>query len=70
MLAPAADDIEVFWGDLEGNPSLHVDHAKTAKLSHSNLLNKPKRQTIEAFGEKGGWKIGFSRGKRREATLS
>jgi len=33
-------------------------YAKTEKLSHSNLLNKAKRQTIEAFFEKGVWKIG------------
>lgn len=34
------------------------EYAKTAKDSHSNLLNKAKRQTIEAFMEKGVWKIG------------
>jgi hypothetical protein len=27
------------------------------KISHSNLINKAKRQTIEAFWEKGKWKI-------------
>ncbi len=32
--------------------------AKVEKLSHSNLLNKANRQTIEAFLEKGIWKIG------------
>lgn len=35
-----------------------VDYAKKYKLSHSNLLNKANRQTIEAFLEKGVWKIG------------
>jgi len=35
-----------------------VDYAKTHKLSHSNLINKANRQTIEAFLEKGVWKIG------------
>lgn len=35
-----------------------VDHAKSAGLSHSNLINKATRQTIEAFLEKGVWKIG------------
>lgn len=35
-----------------------VDYAKKHKLSHSNLLNKANRQTIEAFLEKGVWKIG------------
>ncbi len=35
-----------------------ADYAKTAKHSHSNLLNKANRQTIEAFMEKGVWKIG------------
>jgi len=34
------------------------DYAKQFKLSHSNLLNKANRQTIEAFMEKGIWKIG------------
>lgn len=33
-------------------------HAKDNKLSHSNLINKASRQTIEAFLEKGLWKIG------------
>ncbi len=35
-----------------------VDYAKNNKLSHSNLINKATRQTIEAFLEKGVWKIG------------
>lgn len=35
-----------------------VDYAKSYKLSHSNLINKANRQTIEAFLEKGVWKIG------------
>lgn len=35
-----------------------VDYAKSNKLSHSNLINKATRQTIEAFLEKGVWKIG------------
>lgn len=35
-----------------------VDYAKENKLSHSNLINKARRQTIEAFLEKGVWKIG------------
>jgi Fic family protein len=35
-----------------------VDYAKNNKLSHSNLINKANRQTIEAFLEKGVWKIG------------
>jgi len=34
------------------------DYAKINKLSHSNLINKAKRQTIEAFLEKWIWKIG------------
>jgi hypothetical protein len=28
-----------------------VDYAKKYKISHSNLINKAKRQTIEAFSE-------------------
>ena len=35
-----------------------VDYAKNNKLSHSNLINKANRQTIEAFLEKNVWKIG------------
>jgi hypothetical protein len=35
-----------------------VEYAKEKRISHSNLLNKAKRQTIEAFLEKGIWKIG------------
>lgn len=35
-----------------------VDYAKAHKISHSNLINKANRQTIEAFLEKGVWKIG------------
>lgn len=34
------------------------EYAKNNKLSYSNLLNKAGRQTIEAFLEKGVWKIG------------
>jgi len=33
--------------------------AKRKKISHSNLINKAHRQTIEAFLEKGVWKIGI-----------
>ena len=33
------------------------EYAKSQKLSHSNLINKASRQTIEAFLEKGVWKI-------------
>ena len=36
-----------------------VEYAKKNKLSHSNLINKANRQTIEAFLEKGIWKIGI-----------
>ena len=34
------------------------EYAKKNKASHSNLINKAHRQTIEAFFEKGVWKIG------------
>ena len=34
-----------------------IDYGKKYKISHSNLINKAKRQTIEAFSEKGKWKI-------------
>lgn len=33
------------------------EYAKRNKLSHPNLINKANRQTIEAFLEKGVWKI-------------
>lgn len=36
-----------------------ADYAKQHKLSHANLINKAKRQTIEAFTEHGVWKIGI-----------
>lgn len=34
------------------------DYAKRETISHANLNNKAQRQTIEAFREKGVWKIG------------
>ena len=40
-----------------------VDFAKQNKLSHSNLINKASRQTIEAFLEKNVWKIGVDNKK-------
>ncbi len=44
---------------LEGKAIITLaDYAKKNKLSHSNLINKATRQTIEAFLEKGVWKIG------------
>jgi Fic family protein len=42
-----------------------LEHSKTSKISHSNLLNKANRQTIEAFLEKGVWKIGVEIGKKK-----
>ncbi|CAC9461336.1 hypothetical protein BSPLISOX_2355, partial [uncultured Gammaproteobacteria bacterium] len=43
---------------LEGKEIISlVDYAKKYKISHSNLINKAKRQTIETFWEKGKWKI-------------
>ncbi|HEY5713826.1 MAG TPA: Fic family protein [Candidatus Gracilibacteria bacterium] len=44
---------------LEGKNIISLsDYAKKEKTSHSNLLNKANRQTIEAFWERGVWKIG------------
>ena len=37
-----------------------AEYAKKNKVSHSNLINKANRQTIEAFLEKGVWKIGVA----------
>lgn len=42
-----------------------ADYAKKNKLSHSNLINKAHRQTIEAFLEKGVWKIGVKKPLQR-----
>jgi len=38
-----------------------AEYGKKNKVSHSNLINKATRQTIEAFLEKGVWKIGVTR---------
>jgi Fic family protein len=44
---------------LEGKKIITLaEYAKINKISHSNLINKAMRQTIEAFLEKGVWKIG------------
>lgn len=44
---------------LEGKNIMPLkDYAKKRGQSHSNLLNKAKRQSIEAFWEKGQWQIG------------
>jgi Fic family protein len=43
---------------LEGKKIITLaDYGKERKISHSNLINKATRQTIEAFLEKGIWKI-------------
>ncbi len=45
---------------LEGKQIVTLaSYAKSKRLSHPNLINKAKRQTIEAFLEKGTWKIGM-----------
>lgn len=44
---------------LEGKQIMTLaEYSKKYKISHSNLINKANRQTIEAFIEKGVWKIG------------
>jgi Fic family protein len=44
---------------LEGKKIMTLNaYAKQEKEVHANLINKAKRQTIEAFLEKGIWKIG------------
>lgn len=46
---------------LEGKKIITLsEYAKINKTSYSNLLNKAGRQTIEAFLEKGIWKIGLN----------
>ncbi|MDP2934599.1 MAG: Fic family protein [bacterium] len=50
---------------LEGKKIITLaDYAKNNKISHSNLINKAVRQTIEAFLEKNVWKIGIDNDKR------
>ena len=50
---------------LEGKKIITLaDYAKNNKLSHSNLINKANRQTIEAFLEKNIWKIGIDYSKK------
>ncbi len=45
---------------LEGKKIITLaEYGKINKISHSNLINKANRQTIEAFMEKGIWKIGI-----------
>ncbi len=45
---------------LEGKKIMTLnEYAKQEKQVHANLINKAKRQTIEAFLEKGVWKIGI-----------
>lgn len=45
---------------LEGKKIITLsEYSKISKDSYSNLLNKANRQTIEAFLEKGIWKIGI-----------
>jgi len=44
---------------LEGKKIMKLsEYAKQEKISHSNLINKAGRQTIEAFLERDVWKIG------------
>ncbi len=44
---------------LEGKKIITLaEYGKINKVSHSNLINKATRQTIEAFLEKNVWKIG------------
>ena len=46
---------------LEGGEIITLlEYAKRKKLSYPNLINKAKRQTIETFLEKGGWKIAIT----------
>ncbi|MBC8266835.1 MAG: Fic family protein [Flavobacteriales bacterium] len=45
---------------LEGKKIITLnEYSKQNNTSHTNLINKAKRQTIEAFLEKGIWKIGI-----------
>jgi len=45
---------------LEGKKIITLkEYSEISKTSYSNLINKASRQTIEAFLEKGIWKIGI-----------
>jgi hypothetical protein len=45
---------------LEGKKIITLaEYAKNNKVSHSNLINKANRQTIEAFLERNVWEIGI-----------
>ncbi|MBU6141471.1 MAG: Fic family protein [Proteobacteria bacterium] len=51
---------------LEGKKIVTLsEYSNLSKISHSNLLNKANRQTIEAFLEKSMWKIGVEIGKKK-----
>lgn len=41
-----------------------AEYAKENKITLSNAINKANRQTIEAFLEKGAWKIGVTHNKK------
>jgi hypothetical protein len=59
------DKIVKKYAYLEGSHIMTLaKYAKKYKLSHSNLIYKANRQTIEAFLEKGIWKIGVSQDKK------
>ncbi|MFH1546210.1 MAG: Fic family protein [Patescibacteria group bacterium] len=54
---------------LEGREIVTLaDYAKRNKISHSNVINKANRQTIEAFSEKGVWKIGVTNSRQKQRT--
>lgn len=56
---------------LEGKKIVTLsEFSKLSKISHSNLLNKAGRQTIEAFLEKSVWKIGVEIAKKKPAKKS
>jgi Fic family protein len=47
---------------LEGKKIITLrEFAKIRRISHSNAINKANRQSIEAFLEKGVWKIGIEK---------
>ncbi len=55
---------------LEGKKIITLaDYGKRNKMSHSNLINKANRQTIEAFFEKGVWKIADQDIMRQDAGV-
>jgi hypothetical protein len=67
VLAPAADDIEVFWGDLEGNPSLHgwITPKPRSFRTRISLTNPSVKQSRLSEKKEAG-KLGLAEGNEEK----